>query len=152
MKFKVHGADADTGHDLAVELHAPTVASARAQAFRMGMLVSRVEVLEGPEVPAELGAPPPPESPDTRPPQYPAQPHDDRIVTTQRTSKKWKKVQLAGGIIFVSGFFFLLMSIGMRRSGDTAESDLASVVGSLGFFGGPCVWLYGRISAWWHHG
>lgn len=68
----------------------------------------------------------------------------EKAQVIEATSKKWKKVQIAGIIILIIGIFSCTAA--------TKQAD-----GSYGFgvsvpWIGMAVYLYGRISAWWHHG
>lgn len=143
MRFRVHGADPETGHDLSVELEAATLSEARRRAFDMGMLVSKVELIgDAPtaSVPPSIPANTPPES------------QPDRVMTIERTSKKWKKVQLVGAGIFFLSMVSCMSASSMRENGDIAGAESTMKVAALGMLIGPVVWLYGRLSAWWHHG
>lgn len=58
-------------------------------------------------------------------------------VTTQATGKSWKAIQLVGGLGLVIGIplVFVMMPVGV---------GLCIV--------GLCVYIAGRVGAWWYHG
>jgi uncharacterized membrane protein HdeD (DUF308 family) len=59
-------------------------------------------------------------------------------VQIEQTSKQWKAVQLAGGLLFLAGLAVLFA--GALQGG--------AVVLGLGI----AVTAVGKILAWWHHG
>jgi hypothetical protein len=67
------------------------------------------------------------------------------VQTIELTSKSWKKVQLTGGLLALAGFFGVIIGGEMHAAVIAVPAVLAMPIGG-------CVWLYGRIGAWWHHG
>ena len=70
------------------------------------------------------------------------------VVTTERTAKGWKLLQLVGGVGSVVAVVMLLVGMGMP---DGAESS----VGTIGALSLPLLlgaFVMGRLGAWWHHG
>jgi len=62
----------------------------------------------------------------------------------EATGKKWKTVQLIGMIVLVIGIFSCIAS--------TRGPDGSYGVGVSIPWIGLAVYLFGRVSAWWHHG
>ena len=63
---------------------------------------------------------------------------EQKIVTTQKTSKKWKLIKLVSVILFFVGLILL------GNSYNNSGAFLASV-GFMGF-------VVGKFGAWWSHG
>ena len=67
------------------------------------------------------------------------------VQTIEKTSKRWKKMQLIGVGLCVLGIAAFVTS-------SSLEESSAPEVGSLMLVIGIIVFIYGRIAAWWHHG
>jgi len=72
-----------------------------------------------------------------------------QAVTIEATGKKWKSMQLAGGLIMAVGVFGIVGSClaSMHRSEPTAGLPIAATVVALGLV----LVAGGRLGAWWHH-
>jgi uncharacterized membrane protein HdeD (DUF308 family) len=60
------------------------------------------------------------------------------IQTIQATAKKWKAIQIGGGLIALVGVVLAF----------TGAGTVSLVPAAIGF----AVLIVGRIGAWWHHG
>ena len=68
--------------------------------------------------------------------------------TIQATSKKWKGMQLAGGLLIIFGFASVCSTVGDAQAG----SDPSGPVGAgLMLIGGMTLAIVGKFGAWWHH-
>lgn len=73
-------------------------------------------------------------------PKYPESERQSPVLIEQ-SAKKWKAVQLAGGIAIIVGLL-----LGMTvRSGLGVFGVALALVGIIAF-------VYGKIARWWHHG
>lgn len=68
-----------------------------------------------------------------------------RII--EATSKTWKTLQLAGGIVLVLAIPTCIVTTIAARPGEAASPVAAWCV-----LGGMILWLLGRIGGWWYHG
>ena len=66
--------------------------------------------------------------------------------TIEQTGKRWKAVQLVGGLVMVLGVGMCSL---MPRGGDY-EAQMTAGVGLLAI--GLVVLIAGRLGAWWYHG
>jgi len=68
-------------------------------------------------------------------------------VTTQKTSKKWKFLQLISVLSIIVGLVCVFSNIG-----DGKEPGAALGLGILAIIGGFILFIIARIGAWWFHG
>ena len=61
----------------------------------------------------------------------------------EQTAKKWKGLQVIGGLMTCFGFF-----MAMAGEANSEESSIAPTVLALV---GLLAFLYGRFGAWWYH-
>jgi uncharacterized membrane protein HdeD (DUF308 family) len=72
----------------------------------------------------------------------------DEPVLIERTSKRWKLMQLLGIIALVTGLIFFAV-----LGEDTRHPSLfAGIVGWTLVGGGAVIIIVGSTLAWWHHG
>ena len=92
--------------------------------------------------------------PQAAPPQPANNTSEERVVTIELTSKKWKKIQLSGCLISAFSFFglFLAGAFLTETRNSSAFSGLLSLLLIGGLLFGLVRFLYGRFGAWWHHG
>jgi len=67
----------------------------------------------------------------------------NQVQTIEKTSKKWKSVQLVGVLLLLLS---PVMCVGL------VQSHEPPAVGAVMFLAGTTLWLVGRIGAWWNHG
>lgn len=73
---------------------------------------------------------------------------DDRVVTIERTGKKWKKIRVLAWLLLILGGILIA---GAERTpggpgGPAAVAGIVAIVSSIG------LWIYSRVGAWWSHG
>jgi hypothetical protein len=86
-------------------------------------------------------------SPNNQPVRGKEQKRED-VQTIQETSKKWKALQLFGGIGFFVSLIFICSGIG---SSGKEEASTAAGLGLLGILISIILYFWGRIGAWWYH-
>jgi hypothetical protein len=69
-----------------------------------------------------------------------------KTQTIEATGKKWKTMQLIGGISVVLGVFSCAAYMGMGESVE-AGVYLPGVFWMIGI----CTYLFGRVGGWWFH-
>lgn len=67
------------------------------------------------------------------------------VQTIEATGKKWKMMQLFGGLLLVLGFAGVCGGAASSSSGDNP------MVVALVVLAGLILLLWGRFGAWWHH-
>ncbi len=67
---------------------------------------------------------------------------EEKIVTIQKTSKKWKKVYLISFFTLSIGFITLLMGV-------STENDSTGVFGILLMLSSVVGFVVAKIGAWW---
>jgi hypothetical protein len=73
------------------------------------------------------------------------------VQTIERTSKKWKGLQAAGGVTAVIACaIVIVLTIDANQSGQ--KPSPARGLALITLLGGMLVWSFGRLAAWWHHG
>jgi hypothetical protein len=124
MKFRIIGAERQTGAEVSKVIEAPTPSAAEDRAHQMGVMVERIEM----EAPPPVVAAPVPVARRAPP----------RVQTVEQTSKRWKGLQVIGVCLIPLGCL--------------ASVAIAPEIGfGLGMVG-LAVYVYGRMAAWWHHG
>lgn len=78
-------------------------------------------------------------------------------VVTEKTSKRYKLMQLVGVAIILVSFLAMLVAYSATVSDatDASRSNRGSMAAGLSVIGllvGFCVTVVGRVLAWWHHG
>lgn len=82
-----------------------------------------------------------------------------RVQTVQQTSKTWKGMQLVGALLVLVGVCgaVVIQSLSPNSTlaiGASSPIPVASIpaVGAIVAVSGVCVYGFGRVMAWWHHG
>ncbi len=70
------------------------------------------------------------------------------VQTVQLTSKMWKGVQLAGGLIMIFGFVSCVAVFGAR---EPEERTLFANTGVQSCAWGLGIWVVGKVGGWWAH-
>jgi len=78
----------------------------------------------------------------------------DKPVQIEQTSKRWKKIQLAGACIIGLAVLIAVLGGVLDTQGVRWEPVARKVIYSAAVPGaiGVCVSIYGSCMAWWHHG
>jgi hypothetical protein len=76
---------------------------------------------------------------------------DRKTVLVEQTSKRYKAIQLAGGLLFLVAFAIELC-IGAAVMNGSEKWKVGTAVACLIGAAGIIVLGYGRFMAWWHHG
>lgn len=65
-------------------------------------------------------------------------------TTIEQTSKKWKALQLVGGLLAIFGVPAAMLG--------SVVNPIGSYVGLVLMLGGLGLFVYARLLTWWHHG
>ena len=69
---------------------------------------------------------------------------DAGVQLIEKTSKKWKLLELVGAVVCIAGFLMFLFS--------EERSPALHILWLLVSVVGLCAFGYARFMAWWHHG
>jgi len=70
------------------------------------------------------------------------------VRTIEQTSKKWKAMKVIGFLLLFTGIALVTGS----SPDPSGEPSGAAMTGVLLVIGGPCLYIFARVMAWWHHG
>ncbi len=128
-EWRVKGALAATGVNTVLTIRAPDAESAQAIAQARGLFVAEIEQV-------------------TSRPMHLAGSRPGAPILTERTSKKWKGIMLAGVICSLGGF----ASCSGYLVAGTEDTAIVGALGMLAVPAGIVLFLVGLIGGWWNHG
>ena len=70
-------------------------------------------------------------------------------ITTERTSKHWKGLQLLGVALVIFGVISVFIAPSFTPQ--DGSFSIMAVMPGLSFLIGMGIYIYARIMAWWHH-
>lgn len=69
-------------------------------------------------------------------------------VVTEATAKKWKGMQLVGGVMLIGGCVGTVASVGSTPGKSTDPPVIAPIL----LLAGLTIYVFARVNAWWNHG
>jgi len=89
-------------------------------------------------------------------PFAPAPSYGKRHVITERTSKRYKGMQVLGALTVLLGFIGIVAAASQAKptsaAGVPGAFPAVIVASILAIIVGLCIYVAARILAWWHHG
>ncbi|MEX2672624.1 MAG: hypothetical protein WD294_10990 [Phycisphaeraceae bacterium] len=145
-EYVVRGVDRDSGFDTEMRVYAETEGNARVKAELRGMAVADVEPAGGSRAAAldHLGATV--AAPRRRGHR---RRRGRRVQTIEKTAKQWKLMQLVGVLMILITITGCMIAMSTSEPG--GEPSAALPINMLLFFVGVCLWIAGRLGAWWYH-
>lgn len=74
------------------------------------------------------------------------------VQVIERTSKRWKTIQLYSGLSVLLGMMTCFGAISGPPGTDADAKKVFAVVAGFLLWGGTLGFIVGRVGAWWHHG
>lgn len=136
MRYSVFGADRETGEEVTIIVEAATPSAAEDAAYRRGLLVQRLDLVD-----ASMAPPTTPQAPVFTGQRAP--------TVIEKTSKEWKKWMLFFGLLFVMSIPTCMAGGAQDHHGD---GQIFFMFGTLMFVVGGVGFVVAKVMAWWHHG